>query len=100
MQGDWQVSSMRRLWSGIGGILMAISRGARVIVKRTGVERPGVVLREVDPMVIKGVSGEGERRARYEVQMPAYRDWPPHTDRFDEEELTPVPRDTRSGPVD
>jgi hypothetical protein len=75
---------------------MAIAKGAQVIVVRSGVERPGVVLQDVSPRSVSGLTGEGETVRQYRVQMPQHENWPPYTDVFDEDELRAVPKDSRA----
>lgn len=75
---------------------MAIAKGANVIVNRGGSERPGVVLRETAPHVVRGLNpGEEEVTKRYEVQMPAHGDYPAYTGVFSEYELKSIPHDSR-----
>jgi hypothetical protein len=75
---------------------MAIARRAKVVVSRGGVDRPGVMLEEVAPHIIKGINpGEEEKTRQYRVQMPAYSGYPEWTDVFSEYELKAVPHDSR-----
>jgi hypothetical protein len=76
---------------------VAIAKGAEVILSTPGVERQGTVLREVDPHVVQGLNpGEEQVTRRYEVHLPPHGDLPEHTGVYMEDELTPVPRDSRA----
>jgi hypothetical protein len=75
---------------------MAIAKGAQVIVVRRGVERAGIVLQQVAPRSVSGLTSEEETVRRYRVQMPQHENWPPYIDVFDEDELRAVPKDSRA----
>jgi len=76
---------------------MVISKGASVIVHRAGIERRGVVVREVSPQTAQGLTpGEGEMTRRYEIELQQHGDSPRATAVFFEHELTAIPRDSRA----
>lgn len=76
---------------------MAIARGAAVLVTRAGSQRPGTVVREVEPHVTESLNpSENETTRRYEVSMPEHGPLPAHSGVCFEHELTVVLHDARA----
>ena len=76
---------------------MAIAKGASVVVRRGGVERPGTIIREVAPHVVQGINPDDQEvTPRYEIDMPKHGGRPASKGVFTLDEVRAVPRDSRA----